>query len=126
MQEIFKALCDENRLRILNLLHSYELCVCEIEVVLNLSQSNVSRHLVKLKNEGIIRGEKDAQWIKYRIDENFFKENKLLMEYIYGKFLFSNTFKTDMKTLKKYKTSSYNCHNITCEKDKVIKYLNTV
>ncbi len=46
---MFKALSDENRLRIMSLLIREELCVCEIEVILELSQSNVSRHLNKLK-----------------------------------------------------------------------------
>ena len=42
---IFKALSDETRLRILALLHSGELCVCDLMVALDLPQSTVSRHL---------------------------------------------------------------------------------
>lgn len=41
----FKALADENRIRILNLLRSDELCCCDIESVLGIKQSNASRHL---------------------------------------------------------------------------------
>ena len=71
MLEIFKAMADENRLRIINILMNYELCVCELEVILNMTQSNVSRHLAKLKNGGIISSTKYAQWIHYKLDEDF-------------------------------------------------------
>jgi len=46
---IFKALADENRIRILNLLRSGELCGCDIESVMGVKQSNASRHLNRLK-----------------------------------------------------------------------------
>ena len=55
---ILKALADENRIRILNLLRNNELCVCDIEATLDIKQSNVSRHLNKLKMAGIIVSEK--------------------------------------------------------------------
>lgn len=56
--DIFKALADENRLRIISLLLTKELCVCEIEASLEMSQSNVSRHLTKLKTSGIVDSRK--------------------------------------------------------------------
>jgi ArsR family transcriptional regulator len=59
--EIFKALGDENRIRILNLLIRQELCVCEIETVLDMTQSNASRHLNKLKRWGVITCERNQQ-----------------------------------------------------------------
>jgi len=72
--EIFKALGDENRIRILNLLIRQELCVCEIETVLDMTQSNASRHLNKLKTSGIITSEKKSQWVYYRVDNKFIEE----------------------------------------------------
>ena len=48
--EIFKAFGDETRIRILNLLRNSEMCVCEIEAILGINQSNASRHLNKLKS----------------------------------------------------------------------------
>jgi len=48
--ELFKALADETRLRILNLLVRGELCVCDIMTVLDIGQSKVSRHLACLRN----------------------------------------------------------------------------
>ncbi|MCO5382960.1 MAG: metalloregulator ArsR/SmtB family transcription factor [Methanosarcina barkeri] len=56
---IFKSLADENRIRILNLLRNGELCVCDIEAVLGVKQSNASRHLNKLKMAEIIVSEKN-------------------------------------------------------------------
>lgn len=56
---ICKSLADENRIRILNLLKNEELCVCDIEAVLGIKQSNASRHLNKLKMAGIIASEKN-------------------------------------------------------------------
>ena len=66
-----KALADETRLRIFTLLTRQELCVCEIEDMLNLSQSLVSNHLAVLRQAGLVcarRDETDARWIFYRAD----------------------------------------------------------
>ncbi|MCJ7810663.1 MAG: metalloregulator ArsR/SmtB family transcription factor [Dehalococcoidia bacterium] len=66
-----KALADETRLRIFTLLTRQELCVCEIEDMLNLSQSIVSNHLAVLRQAGLVRArrdETDARWIFYRAD----------------------------------------------------------
>lgn len=55
---VLKALSDETRLRIINLLMMKELCVCELEVLLGLNQSNASRHLNKLSSAGILKSYK--------------------------------------------------------------------
>jgi ArsR family transcriptional regulator len=54
LEQYFKALGDNNRLRIINLLLHGELCVCDIQYVLENSQPNVSRHLSYLKNSGMV------------------------------------------------------------------------
>lgn len=124
MEEFFKALGDENRLRILNLLMNYELCVCELEVILGLNQSNVSRHLGKLKNNGIISGYKDAQWIHYKVDDSFKSENKMLIEYLADMFNKKSIFKNDLRKCKLYVDSPYTCQTITTEMDVVLNYIN--
>lgn len=66
-----KALADETRLRIFVLLTRQELCVCEIEDILNLSQSLVSNHLAVLRQAGLVKARRDAEdarWIFYRAD----------------------------------------------------------
>ena len=60
--DMFKALAEESRLRILALLLHDEMCVCEIEGCLKMTQSNVSRHLAGLKNSGILDSYKQAQY----------------------------------------------------------------
>jgi len=63
--EVLKALADSNRLRILNLLHEKTLCVCDLEAVLELNQSNLSRHLAKLKQAGLVKAQKKALFTFY-------------------------------------------------------------
>lgn len=83
--EILKALSDETRLRILSQILKNEMCVCEIEECLELTQSNASRHLTVLKKAGILESYKNAQWSYYRISNVFIKENKELYDYIIKK-----------------------------------------
>jgi len=124
MEQFFKALGDENRLRILNLLANYELCVCEIEVILDLNQSNVSRHLGKLKDNKIISGYKDAQWIHYKIDDKFKDDNISLFQYLTDKFGKDSLFVEDLKKCKLYVESPYNCQTINNDKELVLEYIN--
>ncbi|MDV0441570.1 metalloregulator ArsR/SmtB family transcription factor [Methanorbis furvi] len=73
-EQIFKALGDATRLRIVALLMQRELCVCEVMDCLDLSQPNASRHLTILKNAGVLSGRKQAQWAYYKISETFPEE----------------------------------------------------
>ena len=63
-----KALSDETRLRILNILLERECCVCEIMQTLNISQSRASRNLGILQEAGFLRAKRDGVWIVYSID----------------------------------------------------------
>jgi ArsR family transcriptional regulator len=65
---IFKALSDRNRLRILKMLQSRPLCVCEITEILQLAASTVSQHLSVLKEEGFIFEERDGKWVNYTLN----------------------------------------------------------
>jgi ArsR family transcriptional regulator len=67
---VFKALSDETRLRILKLLEHGELCVCDIVAALNTIQPKVSFHLSTLKEAGLIRDRKQGKWIHYCIDDS--------------------------------------------------------
>ena len=69
---ILKALGDETRLRILNLLTQGELCVCEIQYALEATQSNISRHLKNLSVAGLLVSSKKAQWVSYKINEEIY------------------------------------------------------
>lgn len=65
--QLFKALSDETRLRILALLTAGELCVCDLMAVLELPQSTVSRHLAYLRNSGLVEDRRQGVWMYYRL-----------------------------------------------------------
>lgn len=67
--KLFKALSDETRLRILNVLSERECCVCEVMQALNISQSRASRNLGILEDAGLVRSRREGLWIVYSIDE---------------------------------------------------------
>jgi len=65
--KLFKALSDETRLRILSLLTTGELCVCDLMEVFHLPQSTVSRHLAYLRNTGLVDDRRQGVWMYYRL-----------------------------------------------------------
>jgi ArsR family transcriptional regulator len=67
---IFKALSDETRLRILKLLEKGELCVCDIVAALDTIQPKVSFHLSVLKEAGLIKDRRKGKWIHYNINDS--------------------------------------------------------
>ena len=121
MLEIFKALADENRLRILNLLMNHSLCVCELETVLEMTQSNVSRHLAKLRSVGLISSSKDAQWIHYQYDPGF--KGKQLIDFLKGNFEETKPYQKDLCRCRIYQESGYDCQTIRSDKDLVLSYI---
>jgi ArsR family transcriptional regulator len=71
MQELIKAtkaLSDETRLRILNILLERECCVCEVMQALDISQSRASRNLGILEDAGFLAARRDGVWTAYSID----------------------------------------------------------
>jgi len=66
----FKALSDETRLRILNLLLERECCVCEVMQALDISQTRASRNLNFLYDAGFLKLRKDGLWSLYSIDKD--------------------------------------------------------
>lgn len=62
---IMKALCDQNRLRIMMVLRSGPMTVGEIREVIGISMSTVSRHLAILRDAGFIIDEKRGKWVRY-------------------------------------------------------------
>ncbi len=66
---VFKALSDETRLRIVNLLLERECAVCEIMQAMGISQTRASRGLTALHNVGLLKAKRDGLWVLYSIDE---------------------------------------------------------
>lgn len=71
LAQFFKALSDETRLQIVALLlMKEELCVCDIENTLGMTQSKASRHLRYLMNSGILTDTRKNIWVYYSINKN--------------------------------------------------------
>ncbi|WP_297425556.1 helix-turn-helix transcriptional regulator [Clostridium sp.] len=110
--QIMKALSDETRVRILNLLMQSELCVGEIEYLLNINQSNASRHLSTLKNASIITFEKNAQWIFYSINNNVLEKHPFIRILIESELTKLDLYIKDKEMLQEYKSSGKNCSDL--------------
>jgi ArsR family transcriptional regulator len=67
METLFKALADATRLRILGLLLSGEVCVCDIHESLKIPQPKASRHLAYLRRSGLVDTRREGLWIHYRL-----------------------------------------------------------
>lgn len=68
---VAKALADPNRLRIACALHARgELCVCQLQEMLGIAVSSVSRHLAILASAGLVAGRKEGRWMYYRLAED--------------------------------------------------------
>jgi DNA-binding transcriptional ArsR family regulator len=65
--KVLRALADAIRLRILGLLSSREMCVCEVMVALDLTQPTASHHLRILENVGLVKDRKEGKWVFYSI-----------------------------------------------------------
>jgi ArsR family transcriptional regulator len=75
--KVFKALADEIRLRILSLLATREMCVCEVMVALDLTQPTASHHLGILENVGLIKNRKEGKWVFYSLSDSSLIKNML-------------------------------------------------
>jgi ArsR family transcriptional regulator len=67
LERTFQALGDRTRLRILAMLSTGEVCVCDIHESLDLPQPKVSRHLAYLRRAGLVDARKDGLWVHYRL-----------------------------------------------------------
>ncbi|HON55442.1 MAG TPA: metalloregulator ArsR/SmtB family transcription factor [bacterium] len=110
--EIFKALGEEIRLRIfLLLLTQGELCVCDLENALKMSQPRISQHLLKLKNAGLINDKKVGKWKHYFLSKSAEKILKKNLVEIIVSLKTDKIIKNDLMSLKKFSIKK-------CEKNK--------
>jgi ArsR family transcriptional regulator len=70
LENLFKALADKTRLRILALLGNNEVCVCHIHDTLGLPQPTVSRHLAYLRRSGLVAARRDGVWMHYQLSRS--------------------------------------------------------
>ena len=76
LTDYFKLLSDETRLRIMILLFHNEFCVCQLTGITGLAQPNVSKHLARLRNMGLVKDERKEQYTFYSlsIKEKLFED----------------------------------------------------
>lgn len=67
--KIFKALCDEKRLTVLDLLKSGEKCACILIDFMNIGQSALSYHMKILCESGIVSGRQEGKWTYYSLNK---------------------------------------------------------
>ncbi len=79
---VTKALSEETRLWILYLLSMHSLCVCEIMEILEITQTKASRHLIYMKNAGIIDSKREDRWVVYSIRDDLPSEISGLIEVV--------------------------------------------
>jgi ArsR family transcriptional regulator, arsenate/arsenite/antimonite-responsive transcriptional repressor len=108
ISEILKALSDDTRLRILNIIKEGEFCVCDIENALELNQSNASKHLNKLKSVKIINATKKAQWVYYSLNEKTLSQYNFIKKIIEEN-LFEDIFIKDLENLNEYLKNKKGC-----------------
>lgn len=96
----FKGLADGNRLRILNLLLHGELCGCDIQYLMGTSQPNVSRHLIYLKNSGLVLDRREGARMYYHLAQTNEGVHKLLFAFLRDVFKSSDTLVEDSRKLK--------------------------
>jgi len=108
---IFKALSEETRLRVLKLLDRGELCVCDIVAALDMIQPKVSFHLAVLKEAGLIKDRKQGKWVHYRIDDSDIFRRFLLLSTLER--ISAETVSEDARRLKDFMENK-------CQKAKVV------
>src|SRR5690348_15489392 len=67
LEQVFRALGDSTRLRLLHLMHGREICVCYLVEVLNVPQPKISRHLAYLRHAGVVAARREGKWMHYRL-----------------------------------------------------------
>lgn len=71
---VLKAMADETRLKIIEMLCSGELCACKILENFNITQPTLSYHMKILCDSGIVEGRRDGAWMRYTINKEKFEE----------------------------------------------------
>lgn len=106
--EIIKLFSNETRARILFLISNSEICNCDIENVLNISQSNISKHLRQAEFLKLVNKRKNSYWTYYSLNPEFLKKYSFINEILkeLGKI---EPFKTDLDNLRKYLKSPGRC-----------------
>lgn len=67
LDQLFRALADPTRLRLINLMSEQEICVCYFIEVIGAPQPKISRHLAYLRRAGLVAARREGKWMHYRL-----------------------------------------------------------
>ena len=67
MDQLFRALADPTRLRLIHLMSEQEICVCYFIEVIGAPQPKISRHLAYLRRAGLVAARREGKWMHYRL-----------------------------------------------------------
>lgn len=102
-RQIFRSLADDTRLRIINLLSKKNLNVTELRQILGTTQSNLSKHLTRLRLTGLVNDKRIGLNVYYYLNKPDNKTQEEFVNAIIKGLLKSEAFKKDIKQLKKIK-----------------------
>ena len=97
---IYKCLCDETRLRILNLLSVSPLCVCHLQFLIGKSQVVISQHLAYLRERGMVTGRRHQQWVIYSLPGSPSRELEMNLKCLQDCALTEPIFRSDQAKLR--------------------------
>ncbi len=109
---IFKALSDPTRLRIASLLTQGDLCVGELEYLLGVSQTNVSRHLDRLRRAGLVTSRKQAQWVYCGLPADLGLRHPAVADLIRREMSGIAECAADARALRRYRESGMTCDEL--------------
>ncbi len=100
LEDYFKGLSDVTRLRIMNLLLQGELCVCDIQRIVDSPQPTISRHLIYLKHSGLVHDRREGLRVFYRLAKENNTDLKALHQFLRKVFRGKSVLEDDVKELK--------------------------
>lgn len=105
LYKAFKAIGEPTRLKIVKMLAQGSFCVCELSEYLDMLQPRISQHLKILKDEGLVREDRDGYWVYYSLNrESFHRLWYDFMAYL----------DTDLKTMDEFKDVVKRMDNSVC------------
>jgi ArsR family transcriptional regulator, arsenate/arsenite/antimonite-responsive transcriptional repressor len=112
--EIYQCLCDETRLRILNLLSHGALCVCHFQKLLKEPQVKISKHLAYLKAHQCVEARRHGNWMVYALPKNPSLELKSNLKCLQDCVQSDKRFQQDIEALKKMKNQTSWVNEVCC------------
>lgn len=101
---IYRCLCDETRLRALNLLSQRPLCVCHLQKILHRSQAQVSQHLARMKKDGLVEASRHHNWMIYSLPKKMPRALEAHLKCLQDCVSSEAVFKKDLAALKKIRS----------------------